>query len=270
MIARHTRTRREHSRLRAVTIAGLAALGLLAGSAALAEPAVRAVAIDGTSFRITLADGRVLGGPALVGITLTIADSKGGQLPVRIDAVQPDPKDPAGEITLYAFSVEDAATGGWRNLCGPDPYGERWGFPLAKDGGSFGITCTSGALGKCMRFGYKPWHAAQGGVAMRDLYDACVHMVRADYCGDGTPHTRNGTPIDIYDRFGIQKDEPKPGMTFEAAWGPKGAVCVARTRIPGVATLDQVLASCPRLRSAPSGAACSDAAPGALLFNKSF
>ena len=185
--------------------------------------------------------------------------------------MQQDRKDPAGEITLYAFSVEDAATGGWRNLCGPDPYGERWGFPLAKDGGgSFGITCTSGALGKCMRFGYKPWHAARGGVAMRDLYDACVHMVRADYCGDGTPHTRNGTPIDIYDRFGIQKDEPKPGMTFEAAWGPKGAVCVARTRIPDVATLDQVLAACPRLRSAPTGAACSDAVAGALLFNKSF
>ena len=121
-----------------------------------------------------------------------------------------------------------------------------------------------------MRFGYKPWHAARGDVAMRDLYDACVHMVRADYCGDGTPHTRNGTPIDIYDRFGIQQDEPKSGMRFEAAWGPKGAVCVARTRIPDVATLDQVLAACPRLRSAPTGAACSETVAGALLFNKSF
>jgi hypothetical protein len=255
-----------------MTIAGLSALALLAGSAAQAEQPVRAVAIDGTAFRITLASGTVLSGPALVGMTLTIADDQGGQLPVRIDAVKQDPKDPSGEITLYAFSVEDAATGGRRNLCGPDPYGERWGFPLAKDGAgsAFGITCTSGALGKCMRFGYKPWHAARGGVAMRDLYDACVHMVRADYCGDGTPHTRNGTPIDIYDRFGIQQDEPKPGMRFEAAWGPKGAICVARTRIPDVATLDQVLAACPRLRSAPTGAACSDAAAGALLFNKSF
>ena len=122
MTARLTRTRRERSRLRAVTIAGLSALGLLAGSAAQAEPAVRTVAIDGTSFRITLDDGRVLSGTSLVGMTLTMADAKGGQLPVRIDAVQPDPKDPTGEITLYAFSVADAATGGRRNLCGPDPY----------------------------------------------------------------------------------------------------------------------------------------------------
>ena len=60
-------------------------------------------------------------------------------------------------------------------------------------------------------------------------------------------------------------------MTFEAAWGPQGAVCVARTRIPEVATLDDVLAACPRLRAAPTGANCTEAsATGALLFNKSF
>jgi hypothetical protein len=243
---------------------------MLAGAAAQAEEAVSRVEIEGTSFRLTLADGRMISGPALVGMTLTLADDGGRRLALRIDAVRSDPKDPDNEITLYAFSVADAATGTWRNACGADPDGQRLGFPLAQPGGGFGFTCTAGALGKCVRFGYKPWRAARSGVAMRDLYEACVHLVRADYCGDGTPHTRNGTPIDIYDRVGIQRDEAPAGMRFEAAWGPKGAVCVARTRIPAIVGLDQLLAECPRLRAAPSGADCTEAAPGALLYDKSY
>jgi ADYC domain len=42
-------------------------------------------------------------------------------------------------------------------------------------------------------------------------------LVRADYCGDGIGHTRNGTPIDLFDRIGIQPDEAAPGMTFESS-----------------------------------------------------
>jgi hypothetical protein len=59
-----------------------------------------------------------------------------------------------------------------------------------------------------------------------------VRLVRADYCGDGIGHTRDGTPIDIFDAIGIQHDEPAPGMTFEAAWRADGAVCVRHTRLP--------------------------------------
>lgn len=260
-----------------LTIGVLAAFIAAGLRAAHADEAVAGVAVERTALRITLADGRVLSGADLLGVTLTIADADGNQIPVRIEAVQADPLDPSGETTLYAFSAEDAA-GEWRNMCQPDPYGGQWGFPLAftEDGkagppGAFSITCTSGARGKCIRFGYKPWHPDVDGVAMRDLYDSCVRMVRADYCGDGTGHTRDGTLIDIYDRFGIQQSQPAPGMSFEAAWAPDGAVCIARTRIPDVATLDDILASCPRLRQAPSGAACTEtAASGALLFNRSF
>lgn len=262
-------------------ILAIFALGLLIGSAVAAAPAeetVRSVAVERTAFRITLADGRVLSGNDLVGVTFTMADGRGGQVPVRIDAVQTDPRDPAGEITLYSFSVADPATGARRDLCEPDPYRERWGFPVTfgMDGaplpdGAFAIVCTGGARAKCLRFGYKPWGPDMAGVPARTLYDACVHMVRADYCGDGKGYTRNGTTIDLYDRFGIQKDEPMAGMRFEAGWGPQGAVCVAHTRIPENGTLDDLLAACPRLRQAPTGEDCTEAsASGALLFNKSF
>jgi hypothetical protein len=46
---------------------------------------------------------------------------------------------------------------------------------------------------------------------------------------------------------------------------------VARTRIPEIVTLEDLLESCPRLRDAANGSACSEAsAAGALVFDKSF
>lgn len=69
------------------------------------------------------------------------------------------------------------------------------------------------------------------GVSLALYYQACVRMMRADYCGDGVGHTRNGTPIDLFDRIGVQRDEPAEGMTLEAAWGPEGAVCISHTRL---------------------------------------
>ena len=260
----------------AAFLLGLAVAGVPGGSPppAAAQTAVAEIAVERTGFTVRLADGRQLSGPALVGRELVVAVGGEGPMAVRIDAVEPDPRDRSGETTLYALSVADARTGARRSLCSPDPYGERWGFPLAAaygaDGraiGPFALTCTAGAQAKCIRFGYRPWHAA-----MVDLHAACVRMVRADYCGDGTPHTRNGTRISLWDRRGIlAAGDPWPGLSFEAAWSPEGAVCIARTRIPDVATLDQVLAECPRLRSARNGSACTESsAPGAILFNKSF
>ena len=48
--------------------------------------------------------------------------------------------------------------------------------------------------------------------------------MRADYCGNGKPHTRDGTRIELWDREGIQVDTSEPGLTFEAAWNEDGAV----------------------------------------------
>ncbi len=169
-------------------------------------------------------------------------------------------------------------SGEWRNLCGPDPDGRRLGFPLAgaftPDGrhvaipGRFLITCTGGAEGKCIRFGYKPWRKGPDGASLEPYYQACVRLVRADYCGDGIGHTRNGTPIDLFDTIGIQSDEVAPGMTLEAAWGADGAVCVRHTRLKDVLDLSTLAAQCPRLAGV-IGKACDEATP-ALLFNRSY
>ena len=262
-------------------LAALLLLALLAGppaAAAPAPPAVQAVAVEGTAFRLTLADGRVLRQEELPGTVLALGDDAGPSHRLRIDAVERDPRDPEGEVVLYVLSRQDPATGAWRELCAPDPDGRRLGFPLAgavtSDGrhvetpGHFRVTCTAGAEGKCVRLGYKPWRRLPGGGSLAPHHQACVRLLRADYCGDGIGHTRDGTPVDIFDRVGIQAAALAPGMGFEAAWGPEGAVCVRRTRLPDVLALDELAASCPRL-AGRLGGGCDESAP-ALLYDRSY
>ncbi len=103
---------------------------------------------------------------------------------------------------------------------------------------------------------------------MWGLHQACVRLMRADYCGDGQAHTRDGTPIVIHVRLGIQEDEQAaPGSAFEAAWGPAGARRVRRTRLADVLDLDRLAAACPRL-AARTGPGCTEDEP-ALLYNRS-
>ncbi len=109
-------------------------------------------------------------------------------------------------------------------------------------------------------------HLPNGDVA-EPYYQACVRLVRADYGGDGVGHTRNGTPIDLFDRVGIERDEPGPGMTLEAAFGPDGAVCVAHPRLSGLTSLEALAQRYPAL-AGHLGAACDEHAPG-LLFVRS-
>ena len=256
----------------------LLAIGLLsvAAGASAAAAQVRSVNVEDGTFRITLEDGTVIAQDSLPGTVLALGDGSGRQRTIRIDAVERDRRDPTGEVVLYTLSEPDPG-GGWHNLCEPDPDGRRLGFPLpgafAPDGRYMPssrrllITCTGGAEGKCIRFGYKPWRQTPGGTSLGPYYNACVRLVRADYCGDGVGHTRNGTPIDIFDRIGIQRDEPAPGMRFEAAFGPDGAVCVRRTRLPDLLQLSVLGAACPRL-AGHTGEAC-DKSAHALLFVRS-
>lgn len=133
----------------------------------------------------------------------------------------------------------------------------------------FSITCTGGAQGKCVRFGYKPWRTLPDGTSLEPYYQACTRLVRADYCGDGKGHTHDGTPIDIFDHVGIEAEAKAPGMRFEAAWGPEGAVCIRHVRIPELGLLSDLVTSCPRLRGVARGEDCQETAPG-ILFSSSY
>ena len=87
------------------------------------------------------------------------------------------------------------------------------------ESGAISIGCRKvGAIAKCVDFGYKPWISA----AMDDMHQACVRMVRADFCGDGTAWTVDGNLIDIADVLAIQTPDSKD-FVFEATWTKAGA-----------------------------------------------
>ncbi|ANM21850.1 MULTISPECIES: ADYC domain-containing protein [unclassified Rhizobium] len=284
-----TRTRRQ-PRLIVVAwtllfCAAVASSSLPAAATASLPERIEKTEVVGTAFRLTFSSGRVLQGKELTGVTLSLLLS-GDPVAhrVRIDDVVTDSRDPDGEVLLHKVSVADGAAP--VELCDPDPDGNRWMFPLKGQWDSegkmisqsgFTLTCSAGAQGKCVRFGYKPWKTLSDGTDLAEYHRACVKMVRADYCGDHAT-TRTGMKIDIYDDRGIQREAESSGsdeLSFEAAWSPAGAVCVAHTRVPEKMTLDGLSHSCPRLADRLGATPCTaqNAEAGlfgkALLFNRS-
>lgn len=252
------------------------------GSADAAE--LRSLDVVGTHFKAILSDGRVLDSMQLVGATLTVAGAAGA-VKIRIDAVEPDPDakadKPSDAVLLHSLSVQ-GPDGAWKNLCEAGPDGRRQGFPIPgrargdatiwpAEPGVFELTCTGGAQGKCVRFGYHPWERRPGEPSAWNLYNACVRLVRADYFGDGKGTTRNGQPIDIYDAVGIQAPGNDPAHDFEAGFSPEGAVCVRHVRVKENTSLEALEASVPRLKGR-TGAICTEdyaRSLGAILFVRS-
>jgi ADYC domain len=280
----------------------------VAGPATDAAP-VQTLEVEGTRLKITLADGRVLRSPDLIGANLLI-DQGNRVLRVRLDGIEPDPDDKRAEVSeadrlwLHSLSVE-APDGSWEPVCQAGPDGRRQAIPVrgrfsAADGrfadgeaGAFELACTGGAMGKCIRFGYHPWQKwawpvyTLSGEAVNEkalqrqteasppsyltLYNACLRMVRADYGGDGSGTTRNGMRIDLYDARGIQVPAIDPRMAFEAGWTDAGAVCVNHPRVVENVTLADITERWPRL-AGKTGAICTEEfarSLGALLFNRS-
>lgn len=277
-------------RLAAFAVALTAVLGCGVAWAALPPGGagrLTAVEVVGTAFRVATADGRVLQGRALRGATLWLELTPGAApQPVRLDQIVPDPADRFGDLLLYRMRRLDPATGRAEELCDPDATGARWAFPLAGRWDAEGrrisehgltLACAAeGAIGKCVRWGYRPW-ARSGDVSLAPYHQACVRMVRADYCG-GHGTTRDGMSIDLFDRLGINRPEPGGGpahLSFEAAWGPEGALCVAHPRVPAKISWPVLTANCPRLtgRLGPEkcleGAAREGQYGTALVFNRS-
>lgn len=233
-----------------------------------------------TKEKIVTLKGKDLKGAELIG-----NDEQGRKLTFQVRDVEIDPKDPIKETYLYTVFYLDTADSKWKNLCDPDPEKIAKAIPLSGSWDETGayiessnlITfgCTSGVLAKCVRFGYKPWKNIQG-KSLRAFYQACTRMVRADYCGNGKSHTREGTLINIYDVLDIQTQTPNDrGMVFEAAWKADGATCINHPRWHE--TLSDISKECPEKfkDGINEGGRCTTAQeakqnfPDSLLFNDS-
>lgn len=249
-------------------VAAAVLLGAAATSAAAAQPDLTA---EGTEFVLRTAEGQVLRSAELVGATLTLQTEE-GETEVTIEAVEQDDRANGGRVWLHRFSVADA-DGRRTDLCTPDAQGLSAGFPVPDEHGGFEITCTSGAIGKCVRWGYRFWEERAGGPPLRALHRACIHLARADYGGDGRPGTRPGVTIHLCDRFGIRPCREDAPLRFEAAWDPDGAVCVAHPRVAELVSLPELAVRVPSLAGRLGPAACSEAVaradPSALLFSRS-
>lgn len=235
------------------------------------------VAVEHSAFVLTTADGARLTSRELVGSTfeMQIGPNQTGQ--VRIDSVTAAEERPM--VLLHHFSIVDSKTGEARPLCDADAYGRKAGFPVrgtfrddgsyvpaSKDSGAWLLTCTSGSQGKCVLWGYDPDGSAADGRSLAAWYQTCQHAVRADYDGKGVSHTKNGTEVDVWDDAGVQTSAHDPAFTFEAGWGPDGAVCVARTRWPDLLRIEDLHKANPEL-----GGECTPEtakARGALIYTR--
>jgi hypothetical protein len=148
-----------------------------------------------------------------------------------------------GNTYLYTLSHNVDNTGSWQPACPADGSGARATIPLAptyNERGDqmslapyFTLGCTTGVIAKCYRLGYRPWVTGYGNLAI--MHWTCTRLTRADYCGDGVPHTENGKLINAWDNLPppgpilVQGATP-PEMTFEAAWGQNGALCLSHVR----------------------------------------
>ncbi len=229
------------------------------------------LSVDGTEFVLVTADGQTRKGLQLVGATLNV-ETGGKQMDITITAGENDATAVGGRVVLYRFVTKNA-NGDETDLCEPDADGKTWGFPIPDGRGGFELTCTSGAIGKCIRWGYRFWEEKPNGPPLRALHSACVHMVRGDYGGDGRPTTRNGTLVYVCDRFNVRPCDKNPPLAFEAAWGANGATCVARPRIAKDISLAQLRKQYPKLKAHTGPRLCTQKSasrdPATLLFNRS-
>jgi hypothetical protein len=112
-----------------------------------------------------------------------------------------------------------------RALLVPDVWDTTGNKVSPRPDGAMTFACKDAAIAKCVLMGYRPW-ATRNGVSLADYHQACTRMVRADYCGNGTSYTQNGTPIHVLDQLGIQTLDPGADYDIEAEWGPNGATCL--------------------------------------------
>jgi hypothetical protein len=159
------------------------------------------------------------------------------------------------DIFYYDLTISLKGTNVWQPLCeGGNPaiplrnyWNEETGARI-NDKDFVTFACTTGVLAHCVEWGYRPWAEAEQcysykvgkktkkvcwDVSLKDHHQACTRMARADYCGDGTPWTVAGTPIDIYDALDPQLEVSETDWDIEAEWNPNGAYCLNDIRQQG-------------------------------------
>ncbi|WP_426756982.1 ADYC domain-containing protein [Myxococcus sp. Y35] len=151
--------------------------------------------------------------------------------------------DASGGTFLYQVRYTPSASTSPTDLCAT---GVNWAVPVKGlfDGQgnrhesttAFTLGCDSGVIAKCYRWGYRPWLDGAHAGDVTEAHWACTRMARADYCGQGTSFTQDGTRIRPWDALApeiISPPEPgsgPDGLSFEAGWNTQGPACLSHLR----------------------------------------
>ena len=185
---------------------------------------------------VTVDDGRIAPDAVLEGLALFGALETGEQLELLVENVETR----ADGRLSFVINASDG-----RPLCGVDQDGKarraiavpgvwntqsgvRGGGAWSDADGNFSFACAGSTIEKCISLGYGP--------EVRDIFGrpekllACVRMLRADYCGDGTSWTTNGRLVEVWDNDGIN-DQTMSDWPREAEWSSYGALCLDNPRL---------------------------------------
>jgi len=222
--------------INSVTYQGIAFAGVNIGGDSIVDVAV----VDGKITGRRQRDSAQISGNQLKNARLKGRYSDSSEVDIRIDDVV---HDSFYDVDWSYASVSFNGGVTWQPYCKDGepvlPVKNRWSATHSRvnDPNVFTFACDLAALAKCVKWGYNPQRSRQecdgaGNCKQQQLddwHEACSRLVTADYCGDGVPHTRNGTPIDIYDNLNIQT---RAGTLrgLEADWATDGARCIRQTR----------------------------------------
>jgi hypothetical protein len=191
--------------------------------------------LSGTVFYGTDPGEGIVSGWDFAGARFLGTTDTGTQVPLYIAGIRQE-QWPNDDVWEYWVSFYDGAS--WNPLCINSqgnwvpaiPVNGVWSHDRGVPGGgakiadpsSFTFACKGmGAIAKCVYpIGYKPWKS----VSLDNSHQACVRLLRGDFCGQGVSYTKNGNRVDIYDGIGIQQDT-EPLWPFEAEWDQDGARC---------------------------------------------
>ncbi|MFO0573151.1 MAG: ADYC domain-containing protein [Polyangia bacterium] len=247
--------------LNALSLNSLSLNSLSLNSVEIASANFRGQTLSLSGSQLSVSDGRrKLSGTQLIGALLhyDMLDKNGSKtaITLRIEDVRLDPTAKSQDVWLYRVVARPDATptAPWTTLCTDEKGNPDNAIPLAgvwdsktgehlDDPNGYTWGCRDFPLGKCTALGYRPWAKETqctvtnrglscGEVSLRDHHQACTRMMRADYCGNGTPYTTNGTKIDLYDYLLPPINVPETDWDIEARWTPQGALCLSEPRHP--------------------------------------
>jgi len=206
-------------------------------------------ALEGSQL-VAYRGGQRLSGTQLLDARFEGRSGDAAEVPLKITGVIPPAWD--GDVWRYRFAYQ-GVDHLWFPVCTEERsavavagrWDYRYGTPGAggkvADPAVFTLGCPGAAVDKCVGMGYRPWARTSSGLSLDRHHQACVRMIRADYCGDGISQTTEGRLINVHDAVGIQHDDYD--WILEAEWDPAGARCVSAINrsLLGVLCSDRLL-----------------------------